>query len=437
MAVYSALEWLRVPCMNATVRLMFGNRTWGQVVAKNAAWIFVGEGVSRVLKLAVTMLVVRQFGPEDFGRFTFAFAVATMAAMAFDAGMVTVVTREYARDSARVATLPGMMGLKAVVGAIVMVVTVGVAFVVTADRTVTYMIVVLALSLFFGEAVNLAVAVFRARQRMELETVLRAIGGTLLFSVVAGALMPWLGPWAINNVADAYLIASAGAFALAMGYMAGTGVPVGIRFRPREWAPVLRAGLPIALGGAATILYVNMDQAMLGWYGRFAEAGWYGVATRVNGVAVVPMSVMALVLFPALSSLQGPECLRRWRQWAKWSAAAGVVVAVTIAALADPLVRLAFGPEFVQAAGVLRVTVIGYGLLYAYFPWMQRLVIEGRQATLLYVVAGAAILNFALNAALIPHFGMYGAAWATVATHAVIFGALVMAGRWHLPSSRS
>ena len=405
---------------------LFTNRTWGQTVLKNAAWIFVGEGVSRLLKLAATFLIVRQFGPTDFGRFTFAFAVATMLSIAFDAGMVTVVTREYAKDPAKATSLPDMLGLKFTLGAVVMLVAVGVAFAVTGDRTITYMIVVLAAALFVGEIVNLGFAVIRARQRMEYETLARTASGLMLFGIVLGIL--WLAP-TLGNISEAYLLAGVGTVAITAGMVANLRLPLTIRFRPRAWWPVLRVALPLALYGVATTLYVNMDAAMLGFYGRLTEAGWYGAAIRVNGVVVVPMSIMGLVLFPALSQLDGATFNRRWQMWAFGSAAVGVGLVVVLIAAAEPLVRLAFGADFEPAAGVLRVTILGIGLMYAYFPWMQRLIIRDRQVLLLYIVGGAAILNAALNAALIPSFGMYGAAWATVATHAVIFGALVIVER--------
>ena len=396
---------------------------------KNAAWAFMGEGISRVSKLIVTLLVVRAFGPTDFGRFAFAFAVATLLSIAFDAGMVTVVTREYAKNPAKIASLADMLGLKVVLGAVVMAIGVGIAFIVTADRTVTYMIVILAASLFAGEVVNLGFAVIRARQRMQDETIVRGNSGVMLLFVILPML--WAGA-TIANVADGYLIAGIGSVLLvAYPLIRNLHWRPAIHFRPHTWWPVLRVALPLALAGGATTLYVNVDAAMLGFYGRITEAGWYGATVRINGVLVVPMSIMGLVLFPALSQIVDDRAAfrRRWSLWVKVSAGIGIVLTVAILITADLLVRLAFGADFAPAANVLRVTVLGYGLMYAYFPWMQALVIRNRQMTLLYIVGGAAILNAILNAALIPLFGMYGAAWATVVTHGVIFVALLLAGR--------
>lgn len=416
--------------MNAVARFMFTNRTWGQTIARNVAWVSIGEGMARVLKFGAVLVLVRAVGPQAYGQFAVAFSLAAMLGVVFDAGISTVVTRDLARNPANQSVLRDALGLRLVLTMIGMTVAAVGALIAADGKVMRVLIVALGTYVLVGELSNLLFASFRARQRTEFEAAARLSQGILL--AIGVVLIVFMGA----SIAKAGVVyaCSAGVSVLALMIL----MRVWPTLHPRTWLPMLRSGIPLALAGAATTLYVNMDVVMLGWYGLVADGGWYGAASRLaTGVMVLPVTVLSLVLMPALSRLHGDDLRRRVWQWAWLGALAGLGVAVLVVVLAEPAVLLAFGPEYAPTAGALRVLGVATGIMYAYFPWLSVLVATGHQWRLFAVLGSAAGMNLLLNAVLIPPFGMYGAAWATVATHAVIFGALVMAGRWQLSSSRS
>ncbi len=79
-------------------RVFFENRSWKQTLVRNTIWATVSEGSARLLKIVQVLLVVRYFGPTEYGKFAFAFAYAAMAAIIFDAGLVTAATREFSAN---------------------------------------------------------------------------------------------------------------------------------------------------------------------------------------------------------------------------------------------------------------------------------------------------------------------------------------------------
>jgi O-antigen/teichoic acid export membrane protein len=65
-------------------------------------------------------------------------------------------------------------------------------------------------------------------------------------------------------------------------------------------------------------------------------------------------------------------------------------------------------------------------MIFIYTPSFQAMIVFDRQRTLFWSLLSGTVVNVALNVALIPPYGLYGAAWATVATHAVLLCELLV-----------
>ena len=407
------------------------NRGWSQIVVKNTFWVALAEGVARILKFALILLIVRQFGPTEFGKFAFAFSFVTMFGIIFDSGLTITATREFSRRRENEQLLPDILLLRLVFGMLGMLIISLGMLLVTRDPAVRVMMLALGAYLFVGELVSISYAVFRARQKMEYETFLRITQAAILLAAVA--LVMWKAP-SVVNATYAYL--GAGLVTLGIVGTVAWERRWQLRFRLRldVWKRLLRIALPLALVGGVGAVYMNMDSVMLGYSGRITEAGWYNAATRINGILVVPMSILALVLFPAFVSTARSidEAFRkRWNAWVTVSIATGVFFWFLVLATSDRVVDVAFGEAFHPSSAALKIIVINALLMYAYMPWYQAMIIFDQQKKLLLVLLSAALINIVLNAALIPSYGLYGAAWATVITHLVILiGLLFLAGRF-------
>lgn len=90
-----------------------------------------------------------------------------------------------------------------------------------------------------------------------------------------------------------------------------------------------------------------------------------------------------------------------------------VLLAIGLAALADTFVPLYFGESFTPATVPLLLLLPGTVGFAVTRPIMAIGQGEGSLSVLIYSTGGAALLNLALNLALIPQFGMAGAAVAT------------------------
>ena len=402
------------------------NRHWTQVVVKNIVWATLAEGTVRGLKLIVLPLIARVFGPAEFGRFAFAYSFASMFGIVFDSGLALTTTRELATTKGNEELLPDILLIRLVLGGVgLAAMALGMRWV-TRDHALWAMIMVLGLAFFVLELVNLAFAVFRARQRMEYEFVVRVI--QTVFLVAAVALVAWRAPSALH-VSYAYLVSGVMTVGVLLAVMRDGRWRVRRSVRVEAWRRLFRIALPLALAGGATTIYMNIDSVLLGAFGRITETGWYNLATRVVGILLVPTGLLSLVIFPAFASTAArvDEAFRkRWDAWSVGMVALGAYLAWLVLATADPAVGWIFGAAFRPAALVLKILAIAVLLVFVYTPSYQAMIVFDRQRTLSWALLSGAALNVVLNLALIPPFGLYGAAWATVATHAALLCALVV-----------
>jgi O-antigen/teichoic acid export membrane protein len=233
----------------------------------------------------------------------------------------------------------------------------------------------------------------------------------------------------VLNVSYAYLVSGVLTLALVAAATRGTVLRIRTRIQADAWRRILRIAVPLALASGATTAYMNLDSILLGALGRITDTGWYNLATRIVGVLLVPTGLLSLVIFPAFASTASDvdeTFRRRWERWSTGMITVGAYLACIVFATADPLVRLVFGQAFAPAGAALRILAITVLMIFVYTPSFQAMIVFDRQRTLFWSLASGAVVNVVLIAALIPSYGLYGAAWATVATHGVLLCELLV-----------
>jgi O-antigen/teichoic acid export membrane protein len=196
----------------------------------------------------------------------------------------------------------------------------------------------------------------------------------------------------------------------------------------RRW----RAAAP--LGGSAVVMRVlrNIDLIVLGVLVTPAMAGNYAAASRMIFLLVVAIEVLWNALLPRLSRLAAgdPAGLRRSFNLYLGFVVAGLLPVAVGGNLTGPaLVDLLYGGEYAQAGPVFRVLAVSYSCLAVAMFLGNTLVATDRQAAYFPPLVGAAIVSVTATSLLVPRFGIVGAAWGMLASHATLAVALVFINR--------
>lgn len=201
-----------------------------------------------------------------------------------------------------------------------------------------------------------------------------------------------------------------------------------------------RLGEAAPLGGSLLLMRVliNSDLILLGILSVPAVAGVYAAAAKLGFLIVVAMEVLWKALLPRLSRLAaGPEGERspayRARVQALFTLVMAVLVPVAVlaASRAPQLLGLLYGGRYAEAAPVFRILMGSYVLLALGWFLGGALLAVDRQRDGLRPQALAAGVAVAAHVLLIPRWGAPGAAWAMLAGHATLLGAMgVVSRRW-------
>lgn len=188
--------------------------------------------------------------------------------------------------------------------------------------------------------------------------------------------------------------------------------------------PALRFGLPLVPAGFATWGLNMLDRLFLAEFRGVAEVGIYSLVYTVGVTAVALLVRPFRMLYPPMVAAQHAEG-RHDELQQTFSHSAGAVLAVALPAIVGahmvsrPLVALLAPPEFAAGSVLLAPVMAGYLLmvLSSYFENHLGLVYRQHWFTISTIAALAANVTF--NFALIPPFGMAGAAGATVLSFGV------------------
>jgi len=202
------------------------------------------------------------------------------------------------------------------------------------------------------------------------------------------------------------------------------------------WFDLIRKSVPIGATIFMITIYSNSDMVMLGYLskGNFAyDTGIYDAAHRFILIALVPSVVLQQSFFPVLARLFSiEEKHRAFSKIAKLYYLTGGLVAGIFFIFAEELILIQYGAEYIESANLLRIMAITIFLMYWNLSYAQPLLAWGNEKRVFYSTVSGAITNIILNFILIPEYGFYGAAIATIISEgAVQVGLMISMKREH------
>ena len=191
-------------------------------------------------------------------------------------------------------------------------------------------------------------------------------------------------------------------------------VPSGPRtYEPGQW---LASSLPLLVILACELALQNTDVLVISRYMTPSDVGIYFAAGKTMALIMfVHYAVGSAVAnrFAALNARGDQESLRAFVRdsvnWTFWPSLAGALI---ILALGKPLLWL-FGPQFAEGYPVMCILVFGFLFRSSMGPAEFLLNMLGEQRLCALVLTGSAAANIGLSLALVPRFGLVGAAAAT------------------------
>ena len=175
----------------------------------------------------------------------------------------------------------------------------------------------------------------------------------------------------------------------------------------------------------AVTIYTNIDTLLLGFMKGDAVVGYYNAAIKVKTIMVSLVTSLSVVLLPRASYYITNGDMDNFRKIARSSILFSVLFATPFAVyfvlFADTSISFLAGSHYAEAILPMQIIMISLVLISLSYPiGMQMLVPLKQEKKVLYSEILGAIVNIAVDLALIPMAGVVGAAIGNVCAEATV-----------------
>ncbi len=390
-------------------------------VARNTAALAAGNLITKILSLVFLAFVARRLGDLGFGQFSTAMALVGFVSVLPNYLARPYLVREVARARARTGTLLDQVVFSNLV--LSLLVFGGLLLVgphLGYDKPTVRAIAVLGFALAFDSVTNSYHCAFAGFERMDYSAVLN-VANTLL-TIALGAVVLVAHP-TLEWIVAAYVVAKALTLALARRALHLLAIRTSIGFHAALQRELHLGAWPFFITTVFVMIYQRLDIVILSFFKAPEEVGYYNAAYKLmEGMGLLAASFVQAV-YPVMSRLfvERPDRLAEaYRRSLLVLLAFLVPAAAGLTVSAWDLVPACFGAGFRPAAIALMILVWGQ-LLDGLNPLLaQALRAAERERTVAGITGVGALVNITANLALIPFFGLYGAAVATLLSFAVV-----------------
>lgn len=409
--------WLRFLPLFARSRIE--HRPELQQILANTGWLF-GDKILRMgMGLLVGVWVARYLGPSQFGLFSYVTAFVALFGAIASLGLQGIVVRDLVRGPERAQELIGTAFVLQLIGGL-FALTLSVVMMVWLRRDDPLALALVAIlgTTLVMKAMDVVKYWFEARVQSKAVVVVENVAflATTMWKVGLILMEASLLAFVWATFAEAVLVA----LGLTYIHQRYVGALVRWQFCAERAKYLLRESWPLILSGLAVMVYMRIDQIMLGEMLGDDAVGIYSAAVRISEVwYFVPMAIVASV-FPTIIAARAESkglYRRRVQKLYDLMLMLALIVAVAMSFMSGWVVSLLFGSKYVAAGAVLAVHIWSGIFVFLGVASGRCLILEGLQRYVFYRTMLGAVVNVVMNLLLIPTAGVTGAAIATVISY--------------------
>ncbi|NJE62098.1 flippase [Thermococcus sp. 21S7] len=401
-----------------------------QKIARGTGIVFAGTVISMFFGFLSRAVIARYFSTGEYGVFNLALTVLNIALVIATLGFQNALPREVAfyreREPSKVGDL---ISTALVIVAVNSIFWTAILFAgaesisrLFSDERLVGALRIAVFALPFWALAGVIISVSRGFGRVREQVYFQNIVYPVLFMVfvVVGAFLRF--PFAF--VFGAHVAAWGLAFlALMVSIWKDDLLKFGVSLNSKLGKELIKFSIPLMLTGIAGFVMTWTDTLMLGYYLGSDVVGLYNGAAPIAKLLPVFLNSAGLIFPPLATVLYAhgkiDELNRVYQILTKWIFLATFPLFALIFLFPEATINLFFGPKYLSAAPVLQILALGFMFhtLLGLNGWS--LIVIKESNFIMYSTLLSAGINVALNALLIPRYGIEGAAIATTASYFV------------------
>ncbi len=181
---------------------------------------------------------------------------------------------------------------------------------------------------------------------------------------------------------------------------------------------IIKPSIPLAISGAAAMIYARTDQAMIGGILGVKQVGIYSISVQMLSVVMIAILPIQVSVYPKMIEWYKQSKALYYKRYqlisslATWLYFFGAAISIILA----PIIFENFNQEYSKSLDIFMILIIGAFFMYNSILRSSHFTITGHTQVLMVSQVLAVFINILLNYLLIPEFGITGAAISTVIT---------------------
>ena len=390
-------------------------------VAKNSSWIVFQNIFTMILGVVVTGVIARYFGTEKYGIFNYILSITSLFSGIASIGIYHIATKDLTQRPEDEGKILGTSFTIRLIAAILLIIAAETTVCIMTHNDSTSMVIGILLSLMMLFSCSEVIDYYAtANLKVKYLAVSKCIS-YIIFAVLKILIV--VLKLDIRYYTATYLIEGIiYAIFLSISYKLihkNIGKTCKWSFDKDYAKKLLSNCWYFALSSIMVTIYMRIDQVMLGkMIEDKSQVGIYSAAVRIAEMwAFVPNSIISSFK-PVIMKYKGEnnnkEYVKNLQRLYDISSLVSILFAIGITIFARLIIMILYGKAFLEASKILYILIWGiwFGILgNVHYVW---LICENKGKYSLFYSATGSISNIIFNAILIPKYGMYGAAIATL-----------------------
>jgi O-antigen/teichoic acid export membrane protein len=402
-------SWIEI--LPTFIRQKLEGRPYLQNVVSNTGWLFAEKMVRMGVGLFVGVWMARFLGPGQFGYLSYALAFVSLFSAIAGLGLDGIVVRELVRDpSGKDEILGTAFVLKFLTGVLTFLTVLAAIRLLRPDDSLTFWLVGITAGGMIFNAFD-TIDFWYQSQVQSKYTVVAKSSAFLLISAVKVFLI----------LAEAPLIAFAAA-GFAEIVIGSLGMVTTYRVcgrHIRSWRSnvavarrLLKDSWPLILSGIAIMIYMRIDQVMIGEMVGSKEVGIYSVAVQLVEAWYFLPGIIVSSVFPSIvEAKEMGETIfyERLQKLYNFMAFIAYVIVIPVTILAGWVIKTLYGAAYAKAGPMLAVLI--WSILFTNLGMARSTFLTTMNWTRIHflTVGLGCVINVLLNYILIPAYGGMGA----------------------------
>jgi O-antigen/teichoic acid export membrane protein len=398
----------------------------GKKILFNTLWLMLSSMFNLGISIFTTSIIARSIGPGLYGRYMFGLNYILFFSVLANFGLESFFVRETARDRKNINVASDIFFLKIALAILTSVVVVLSANLLRYPEATLNVIYVFCIGLFFQILYESLMSVYRSLEKMHFMAVFATAFRVVSALIIIFAIYSGIGfPGIVCAFSITYfLLFTTVLFFVYRSY----GIPV-FQINPVRWLYLIRQGMPFYLSALLTMFYARISIMILSKLVDEAQMGLYMASLNLVENLFFMVTAFNTSIFPAFSRLYGTSfesLIMVYKKITKYLIIMGVAICVGTILVAEKIVVMIYGREFLAAAAMLKVLIFFWVCTLFSNTQSSLLFAIGREKNQAKIMAITCVVSVVSGTILISLFGSLGSAFSLVMTEGFVVATITL-----------